>query len=51
MMTKATAPRPWDELADLAGGRDYRNYVFDGMTLDHKDLADCTFEGCSLVHA
>jgi fluoroquinolone resistance protein len=50
-MTKTTAPRPWNDLDDLVGGQDYRNYVFDGMALDHKDLADCTFEGCSFVRA
>jgi uncharacterized protein YjbI with pentapeptide repeats len=50
-MTKPTAQRLWDGLDDLVSGQDYRNYVFDRMTLDHKDLADCTFEGCSFVDA
>ena len=49
-MTKTRALRQWDDRDDLVSDREYRNYVFDGMALDHKDLADCAFEGCSFVH-
>lgn len=50
-MTRQTAPRRWDDHDDLAGGQAYRNQVFDGLALDHRDPADYTFDGCSFVHA